>query len=282
MKNIKPFKKFNENANESVVKLVTPEELDKLDVVDRDYSVILYPEQLVPIRPKYQDVDNLYYVSNNDIELNEYFIVKKGDKIYLEVSSPANGSAVDATSYKLVNNRTHKSIALLNVIPHTAKGGELNDSLHFDAITQIKNLDLILKGELETYPQSIMRKIKIVETLIPETDFWVAKPYNVSHGFEHPHKVIVKDGKFLYLRDVEWITKEQYFKETKKELKDEYEFNVWREYNSKEDLAWSIYMNAFVILQKSDINQKSKYFTKWDELYDKISALSKAQYTNSK
>lgn len=266
MKNIKSFKKFNEMVD---TKTLTTDELDKSDIIIRNYNVLLYPEQVVPIHPKYEKSD-VYYVVPNDIDLSDRFTVGKGDELYLEISSPVNGKADSANSYKVCNNTTNKKIPLLNLIPTTAVGGEISHPLHYDAITQLKNLDSILKGELETSVQSINRKIDIVETMIPKEDFWISKPYNSSYGFEAPHKVIFKDNKYLYLREAEWVTKENYFEETQKELNDEYEFNVWDEFETKHDLAWSIYMNAKVILNKSELNSENHYHKEWSAMYDLI------------
>jgi hypothetical protein len=249
------------------------------DVLEREKPIKLYKEQVLCINPTYAD-NYTYWICPRDITIKENYgniYIEKGDKLYLTIQNPVNGDASSSTSYNVIING--KSYPLLHFIPETADGGDLDDVNHYDAITQLKNLDKVLTGTLETPQQAEERKIRIAETLIPANDFYVSKPYH-SHGFEHPQKVIFKDGKWLRLREDKWVTKEDYEQQTNRpDLNfDEDQFNIWGKFDTKYDLAWDIVMNARVILEEKS---EKDIDSKWDKQYDYLTSENKKQY-NSK
>ena len=243
----------------------TPEQLNIDDVLKRDKPIKLYPEQIVPIDSQYSEKES-NWVADRDIVINEGYgsiEIKKGDKLFIRVDDPANGDATSSTSYKVYIKG--RSYPLSHFIPETAEHGSLDEPNHFDAVTQMKNFDKVLSGEIETPQQSKEQRIKIAETLIPNKDFYVAKPYNSKSGFESPQKVIFKDGKWLRLRDDEWDN-------TK-----DYEYNVWGEYADKNELAWDIVSNARVILKNKNADNLQE---QWDKQFDYLTAENKKRVSN--
>lgn len=238
----------------------TPEQLNVDDVLKRDKPIKLYPEQIVPIDNQYSEKES-NWVADRDIVINEGYgsiEIKKGDKLFIRVDNPANGDATSSTSYKVYIKG--RSYPLSHFIPETAEHGSLDEPNHFDAITQMKNFDKVISGEIETPQQSKEQRIKIAETLIPNEEFYVAKPYNARSGFESPQKVILKDGKWLRLRNDEWDN-------TK-----DYEYNVWGEYADKNELAWDIVSNARVILKdKKSTNLQEQ----WNKQFDYLTSENK-------
>jgi hypothetical protein len=248
------------------------------DVLDREKPIKLYKEQVLPINSPYAD-NYTFWISPKDITIIEGYgsiYIKKGDKLFLRVANPVNGDPSSDTSYKVVVD--NKEYPLLHFIPETAEGGDLDDKNHYDAITQLKNLDGVLVGKIETPAQAEERKIKIAEALIPNNDFYVSKPYH-SGGFESPQKVIFKNNRWLRLREDKWITKQDYEKMTNRKDTDfdEDQFNIWGEFETKYDLAWDIVKNARVILNdklREGINEK------WNKQYDFLTLENKKQYAS--
>jgi hypothetical protein len=243
-----------------------------------------YREQFIPINFQ-TGGQREHWTSDRDIVLNEgpngyKYDIAKGDKLYLSVDSPANGDADSATSYKLVNITKGKHYPILNLIPDSIEGGELNDSDHYDAVTQIKNLESVLSGQAETAMQSKDRKVKILAEQIPDMDFYVSKPRNSDTSFESPQLVQFKNGKYRRLRGDSYMSADALNKvmDTKSyKPSDEEAFNVWGEYDSKEDIAWDIYHNARLIT-KDKPTSKTKLNDEWSKQFNFLRDENKRRY----
>lgn len=225
----------------STSKLISVKELEELNVLITEFtSVILYPEQLVPIHIPYSKSDS-YWVADKDFpEFDTFgrFPIFTGDHLYFVISSTSGYQRGWATSYELYNATRKKWIHLLNVIPDSAFHGKLKDELHYDAITQMKNLDDILRGSLETKFQHSENKVQVTETLIPEDEFYLSNPRS-GHGFNCESKVIKTPEGYLVNGN---------------------------QYPTKKALAWRIYHNAEVILKETNPDQD--YHEAWDIQYN--------------
>jgi hypothetical protein len=288
-----------ENKNQQMRTALDESRIDTISPIDIKTSldnkfdnkpVRYYDDQFVPIN--YQTDKPVYWTSDRDIILNDgangyQYDISKGDEVYLSVDSPANGDSDSATSYKLVNVTKGKSYPLLNIVPDSVDGGQLSDDLHYDAITQIKNLENVLSGKSETQTQSKERKVKILSEQIPDNDFYVYKPKH-SGGFESAQLVQVKDGKYRRLRGSRYETAEDLNKATREQVgkdlyssDDEESFNVWGDYATKEDVAWDVYHNARVILNKPNATDE-QIGKAWDRQYKRLNSENRSRYESSR
>jgi hypothetical protein len=241
-------------------------EQENLDSKIKD--AILYNEQLIPIRLNYK-ASNAAWTSNKTIKLSEYFNIRKGDKLFLRCDNKANGRVDCANSYTLINISNNNYSRLLNLIPYSGVGGKLMDELHFDAITQLKNLDKILKGELETEFENKQNLVLATEEIIPDNEFYISSPRNSDTGFNGAQKIIRRGDKYILLRTDHWVTNAEVKKHFWKGEFDEESYNNWGIYD-KHGLAWYIYHNAYVILKQKDLNKENAYNKLWSLQYNLI------------
>ncbi len=239
------------------MKLINPSEITDKNFLDWKSQIVFFEDQIIPIYTPYCEKEGVVihtpivlaeFVNGNKCELS------KGDKIHLVMESPRNSPPDSANSYKLVIDKKgeqyYKYYPILNLITESCEGGTLSTlKEHYDATLQIKNLHKIIFGHHETKVEYELRELKVIAEVIPEKDFYVGKPYNSRSGYE-VQKVLFKDGKYLRLRGLEWQTAEMLGDSYKEE--DERGFNVWGEYNNKDEMAWHILHNACLILETPD------------------------------
>jgi len=244
--------------------------------------------KILPINTRYAD-DSFYWVSNINIELDKHFSIRKGDKLYLEVTSPVHVKPDCANAYTLINETTQNSIKILNVIPVTCEGGTLEPlKKHYDAVLQIKNICKILSGKHETRLQEHERRIQIISETIPDNSLYLAKPRNSRYGHEFC-LVELKDGIYRRLSSTEYKTAESlneilvangnkgnYTHEGAES------FNVWGEYENKLDLAWHIFHNACVIVPYKLVENEEETDKLWSIEHDKEIAESIKRYKELK
>ena len=224
-------------------------------------SVFLYEGQEIPVVGSYAGFDEIeYYEVKKDILLYEghnfyKFDLKVGDKIFFDIASPVNSHPESSNSYNLCRlarneQETGKNINILSLIPVTCEGGLLTDfDKHYDAITQIKNIHLIINGQHETEVECRKRALRLTENYIPDGVFYTAKPFNASNGFEWKQKNALLNNIYIRYHAVDTD-------------------RVVDMYKTKADLAWDIYMNARVMCGEKD----TKLNDLWNIQYDKLQA----------
>jgi hypothetical protein len=266
------------------LQILKPEDLYKADYLELE-PFKYFEDQFIPIKGRYHGES--FHLVEKDVLFSEgpngyKYDILKGDQIYLEVESIANGRPESATSYtlKAYNPETgrYKYYPLLNLITSSCEGGDVSESSHYDIIPQIKNLQAIILGQHETQVEYRKRTIQVIAETIPDKDFWVGKPYHARSGYD-VQKVLVRDGKYLRLRSDHWITvkemveagAESYKDSTKQDM---YDLNVWGEYNSKQDLAWHIYHNACLIMKTKGEGS----YKQWEKQFDYYRAESIRRY----
>lgn len=258
--------------------LYTPDQLasnDEYYLIEENIEI--FAGQFVPIYVSYSKEKDPFIISQElhvlEASNGRNIFLKPGDKVWLSMGSPAHGHPDCANSYtvKFFLTESNKTdyCALLSLIPPTCPGGALNDEKHYCAVQQIKNLQDILTGKTETYPDYTARALKVYEELIPKHDFYFGKPYNSRSGYEI-QKVLYRNGEYLRLRSDAWMTKEELmnFSESYADATEEdiFNYNVWGHHKSAESAAWHGYYNACVISP----DKESIDYHLWSKNFDSV------------